>query len=404
MSKVLLQINCASGGSTGGTVASINALAKEAGYQTYTIFSRVVPSAEVYSVKSQRFTLSDRINERILIPYIEGDGFSYYFETKRALRYIRKISPSVVLLHNLHGYFLNVPVLIRYLHRHHIPMAIDLHDCWPITGNCPYYDLLGCEKWKSGCNHCPALNGYPLLKKDLTARLWKKKKRLFERCPEVVFVSVSHWLEQQLQMSFVKDHRIVNVENGVRTDVFQPRKDPNVLLKYGLDPNKPIAISVASIWSSTKGGEYLAPIGDLLASKGIQHAVVGEAGQSFVNSNIRYLGPIYDKQELSILYSSSRVFINPTMQEAFGQVNAEALACGTPIISFATGGCVEIIDDKTGILVPKGNLKEMLSAINRFFEGPGFSATDCRNRCLELFDRRTNFPLYVSLLDSLILD
>ena len=105
--------------------------------------------------------------------------------------------------------------------------------------------------------------------------------------------------------------------------------------------------------------------------------------------------------ELAKLYSEANVFVNPTYADSFPTVNMEALACGTPVITYRTGGSPEIIDDKTGVVIKQGDVKGIVAAIREMKDHP-LSSEDCRNRAVEIFDKDKRFADYVNLYEQLI--
>ena len=98
--------------------------------------------------------------------------------------------------------------------------------------------------------------------------------------------------------------------------------------------------------------------------------------------------------ELAKIYSSADVFINPTREDTFPTVNIEAIACGTPVITFNTGGSPEIIDETCGIVVPKNDVEGMKTAIINVCENKPFSKEDCVTRAKN-YDMNDKFKEYV---------
>ena len=116
---------------------------------------------------------------------------------------------------------------------------------------------------------------------------------------------------------------------------------------------------------------------------------------------IRGIQRTQNVQELAQLYSDAGVLINPTYEDNFPTVNIEALACGTPVITYRTGGSPEAIDDKTGMVIEQGNVTALANAIMQMKDTP-LSSADCRKRAEEYFDKDKCFEKYVELYEELL--
>ena len=92
------------------------------------------------------------------------------------------------------------------------------------------------------------------------------------------------------------------------------------------------------------------------------------------------------QKELAEYYSMANAFVNLTYLDTFPTVNLEALACGTPVITYRTGGSPEAVDESTGIVVEQGNLEELVKSIKYLREHP-LSSQACRERAERLFDK-----------------
>ena len=106
-------------------------------------------------------------------------------------------------------------------------------------------------------------------------------------------------------------------------------------------------------------------------------------------------------QQLVELYNEADVLINPTYADTFPTVNLEALACGTPVITYKTGGSPEAIDEKTGVVVEQGNVTALANAIMQM-KDKLLSAEACRKRAVEYFDKDKCFEKYVELYEELL--
>ena len=125
------------------------------------------------------------------------------------------------------------------------------------------------------------------------------------------------------------------------------------------------------------------------------------SSSTYKDCNLIPIQRTQNQHELSMLYSLADVYVNPTYADMFPTVNLEALACGTPVITYRTGGSPEAIDDKTGVVVEQGNVDALADAIRKM-KNLRPSSKDCRKRAEEHFDKDKCFEKYIELYESLI--
>ena len=163
---------------------------------------------------------------------------------------------------------------------------------------------------------------------------------------------------------------------------------------------------MSNIWSNDKG------LADLLALSKNPDNVVVLVGMSkaqvkqyssaqYNDCNLIPIQRTHNQYELAMLYSLADVYVNPTYADMFPTVNLEALACGTPVITYRTGGSPEAIDEKTGVVVDQGDVKALADAIVHMKESP-LASSDCRKRAKERFDKDKCFEEYIQLYKKLI--
>lgn len=310
--------------------------------------------------------------------------------TKRLIKKIEEFNPDIIHLHNIHGYYLNVEMLFAFLKQYNKPVVWTFHDCWPFTGYCCDAYYVNCEKYKKECKNCDHWFAYPFsIFKQRVNLEYKKKKELFTTLDKLTIVSPSKWLGNIISYSFLKNKRLEIINNGINLDSYKPTKKKN---------NKFTVLAVSSFWTLDKGLEDLNKMIPLL-DKDIEVIVVG-SGSDKVNGAI-CIPRTNSKQELIDIYSSSHVLINPTLDDNLPTVNIESIACGTPVITYNTGGSPEIIDEKTGIVVPKGDFEVMAKEINRVKNNYYFNQSDCLNRA-KLFSTSRMLEQYESLYNKLL--
>lgn len=402
----LLQINATvNTGSTGRIAEEIGQRAIAAGFESYIAYGR-----EARVSKSQTIRIGSDWNVRwhgIVSALFDRHGFSSKCATKKFIKQVDAINPDIVLLHNVHGYYLNLEILLGYLKEKNIPVFWTLHDCWPFTGHCSYFDAYGCEKWKTHCNHCPNQKGYPKsILFDNSKNNFDKKKALLIALPNVTYIPVCKWMGSIVENSFMKGRPQQVIYNGTNTGVFKPQGDDvteAIRRKYDID-GKHIVLGVASTWDKRKGLVDFCWLNGQLP-KDCQIVLVG-LSQKQIDSlpkgsvGIRRTESV---QELAALYSLADVFVNPTYVDNFPTTNIEALACGTPIVTYDTGGSPEAIDTNTGIVAPKGDKEALKDAICQVIENKEkYTLELCRERAVKYFNKDDRFDDYIKLFNKTI--
>lgn len=402
--KTLLIINTTCNmGSTGRIAEFIGEIASNTGWRVfYAHGSRYVSSSHHSSLE-----IGSKVknNFHALWNYgIKGeDGLGSLADTKRLIKEIEIIKPDVINLHNLHGYYINYRCLFEYLNSTSIKVVWTMHDCWPFTGGCTYLNHCMCEKWKYECGKCP-LHGdfpkHPLL--DNSKNNFLLKKDLFGKCRNLLMVPVSDWLRDLTNKSFLSNKRIKVIHNGVDLSVFKPYVDGRYREKYGIEEEY-LIIGVASPWSKRKGLDDFLRLNELLGEN-YKIILVGVNNKqlSRLPDNIIGIKRTSNVSELAKLYSTADVFVNLTYSDNFPTTNIEALACGTPVITYKTGGAPEAVDNKTGIVVEQGDLRSVVSAIEQMRTNP-LNPDLCRNRAELLFDRNKCYKEYLEIFENAVI-
>lgn len=325
-------------------------------------------------------------------------GFYSKSATKELVKKLEAIDPDIIHLHNLHGHYLNVELLFNYLSEFKKPVIWTLHDCWSFTGHCAYFDYVGCEKWRTGCYKCPNLREYPRsLLFDRSKESYRDKKRIFNSIENLSIVAPSEWLAGLARESFLGKYPVKVIYNGIDLDVFKPTES-NFRQENGLQ-GKFVMLGVANVWERRKGYSYFLELSKRLKEdERIVLLGLDESQKRELPNNILAVEKTSSQKELAKIYSAVDLFVNPTLEEVFGLVNAESLACGTPVVTFNTGGSPEAIDEHTGIVVEKGNLEELVTSIEKIkTNGKSFYSERCINRVRELFEKTEKYKEYVSL-------
>ena len=285
---------------------------------------------------------------------LDDHGFGSKGATRRFLDWVKQYDPDVIWLHNIHGYYIHIGLLFEYLRTCGKKIIWTLHDCWSFTGHCAYFDFAGCDKWKTGCHHCPQKHTYPQsLLLDNSRRNYAMKKSLFTGIPDLRLVVPSHWLEKRVKQSFLKDYPVEVVYNTINREIFKPTPG-NFRKKHGLE-DKIVLLGVASVWDARKGLSDFVELAGMLDDR-YKIVLIGltQAQISALPDKILGLPRTNSMEELVAAYSEADIFLNPSVEETFGMTAMEARCCGTEAIVYQDTACEEIVNQFGGIAVPKG--------------------------------------------------
>ena len=286
-------------------------------------------------------------------------GFASALATKKLISWLEQVDPDIIHLHCIHGYYINIKLLFDYIKKNKKKVIWTQHDCWAFTGHCAYFDMVGCYKWKTGCSNCSQLDTYPRSFFDNSKNNWIDKKRIFSDA-RVQLVTPCEWLAGMLVDSFLLEYPIKIIYNGVDCNVFHPTEN-NFKKKKRLEGMK-IILGVASEWTERKGLRDFIKLDSMLDHDKYKIVIVGLSAKQLreVPSSIIAFQRTSNVDELVDIYSSSDLYFNPTYEDNFPTTNLEAIACGTPVITYKTGGAPEALDVGNGFVVEKGDLKSVI--------------------------------------------
>lgn len=400
MPKVL-QI-CVEGntGSTGTIAESIGKIALNSGWESYIAFGRFPRESNSKLIKIGNYW--DIFLHGIETRIFDRHGLGSRGATKKLIKEIIQIAPDVIHLHHLHGYYINIEILFKFLSENNIPVVWTFHDCWSITGHCTYFDYIGCDKWKTECNNCPQMKEYPAsIFIDRSKKNFYLKKSLFNSVDNLTVVSVSNWLNDIVGKSFMRKLSRKVIYNGVDVELFKPSSSNNIKEKFSIE-SKFLIFGLATTWSKRKGLDDFIKLSKNIDENAIIILVGLNAAQiKTLPKNIIGLQRTENVQELVDLYVASDVFLNLSVEETFGLTTAEALSCGTPAIVYDATASPELIDNHTGIIVEKKNIQSLLVAIEEIKKnGKSFYTEHCRSRAVKYFDKNIRFKEYFDLYNE----
>lgn len=395
----LLQINgSANYGSVGKDAEGIGKAAIERGWESYIAYSRKMnPSiSKLINIGNKWDNYCHGIKARIF----DADGLGSKHATKNFIKVVDGIDPDLIILHNIHGYFLNYPLLFQYLQQRGTQVIWSLHDCWPFTGHCAYFVMADCMKWQNECNHCSLLNTYPVSwGYDGSCRNFRFKKKKFCSLDRMKVVAVSDWLKGLVGQSFLNIYPISRIYNGVNTEIFKFSKSGNDMW-----PGKKILMGVAEKWTKRKGLFDYIRLAQKLPKEYMIVLVGHIESNSFVDSlppNILHIDRIEGRREIAKYYTRADISMNLSYQETLGLTTIEAMACGTPCIVYNATASPELVTPDTGLVVKVGDIEDILKAIKILSvrDKASYSGA-CRKRVLDCFDEMTQFAKYLELYDA----
>lgn len=395
----IASINTVPYGSTGRIMLQITDLARARGHEAIT-FSKTrlknpYRAGGHYYIGTR---LSNAIH-RYIGPLTGRDGGYSRTATRRLIRHLDKFKPDLIHLHNLHGWYLNYELLFAYIKKRDIPVVWTLHDCWAFTGHCPHFLHSGCEKWKTECHHCPQLAVYPESRVESTGRSYREKREAFTGVKSMTLVTPSRWLADMVGESFLGGYPTRLINNGIDLAVFKPTPS-DIRDRLGIGGRR-LILGVSSDWGERKGLDVFATLASRLGD-GYAVLLVGvdEKTARTLPAGIITLPRTESAAELAAIYTAADLFVNPTREDNYPTVNMEALACGTPVITFAAGGSAEIIDEATGTSVPVDDIDALEREIRRITGEHPFDADACVARARG-FDKNARFAEYLDLYETI---
>ena len=365
MEKKLIQINTVCNGSTGNIMRQIQIAAIEEGYEASSFYGR----RKGYSdLPCERFGSFFGFWAHVIWTTItDRQGLGSYFSTKKMVNRLKIVKPDIIHMHNIHGYYLNYPILFKYLREEFEGKIIwTFHDCWPLTGHCPYFTIKKCDRWKKQCHKCPNKNNYPISWFiDASEYNYKLKKKIFTNLENMIITTPSQWMKDNIEQSFFKDMNTVVVPNGIDLNMFYPREKCDAVQKYNIPKHKKMILGVASIWEERKGLSTFIN----LAKEVQENYVIVLVGLN--RHQVKQMLPnmigierTENQNDLAELYSRADVFLNPSEEESFSLVTIEAMACGTPVVALDSSAVKELVNEKNGVVLHEPNIKDYLNAIS----------------------------------------
>lgn len=393
----VLQINSVySFGSTGRIVRQIHNSLISLGHESKVIYGRngAFFSDAIATESNDIVYVGNRLSQLVhlgLGVFFDKHGLYSKLTTEKIVNEIEKFDPDIIHLHNIHGYYLNYNVLFSYLKKANKKIVWTLHDCWPYTGYCAYYDYNECDGWKTGCRKCQYRNGYPyrILSNSKNNYI---NKQVFNMPELITIVTPSKWLANEVSQSFLADIPIKVIHNSVDLSKFKFRES-NLRNEYKL-ADKKVVLGVSNKWTKQKGYDEYIKLSKILNDQYVI-ALIGCTEKQSKNLPNNMLGVCRTNsiEELCEWYSIAEVFVNLTLEDNYPTVNLEAMACGTPIITYKTGGSTEMVENY-GYIVERYDLKKIKEIVEQTRFERIISTGNTDNSCME--------AEYIDLYDEIL--
>lgn len=393
---VLLQINVYSNFlSIGKICEDIGKTALKHGWESYVMYGRKAFPSVNKNIRIARMfnTYLHYFEQKIF----DDEGCASRFVTKRLIKKITKLNPDIIHLHDIHDHYLNYPILFKFLKESGKPVIWTQHDCWAFTGRCFYFDMVNCERWINGCYKCPLHGVYPnntLL--DSSKSNYLKKRNSFLSVDNFVLVACSNWMASLLKKSFFKEKRIQVIHNGIDLSKFKPSGEKLSSKIFRI-------LGVAAVWDARKGLKDFYTLRERLPIDEYSITLVGLTSSQIdaLPNGIKGISRTGSINEMIDLYTHSDVLLNTTYSDNYPTTHMEALACGTPVITYDTGGASESLDENTGIVIKQGDIEALIKAIISIKQIP-FSSKNCVERARKCFDKDECFESYIQLYEELL--
>ena len=402
----VLELNNTDLFSTGNIMLNTANVARSRGHEVLTASKYCKMSIDRHREDCQHYYIGNRAGNtlhRYWAWMTDMQDTGSVFSTLRFLREVDRFKPNLVHLHDILGWYLNIGILFSYIKRKNLPVIWTFHDCWAFTGRCIYFDSVHCDKWKTGCGSCPQKGYMPgTWWFDRSRWNFKRKERLFTSIEKMTIVTPSQWLADLTKQSFLRKYPVEVINNGIDLQVFKPTEGD--IYQDLKQTGKKIILGVAGTWSKRKGLDDFVKLSMDLPDDYMVVLVGLSKNEVPENSKIRAIERTHNKEELAQVYTAADVFANPTYEDNFPTVNLESLACGTPVVTYRTGGSPESIQGNNGSVVDQGDCLAFKDALIRIVQEKSQYMSDYCVKSAKKYAMQARFNDYIDLFEKVVND
>lgn len=296
--------------------------------------------------------------------------------------------PDIVHCHNLHGGYFDLR-LLPWLSQE-VPVVLNLHDAWLLSGHCAH--SFDCERWKTGCGHCPDLSIYPAIERDATRYNWRRKRDIFAKS-RLFVTTPCEWLMQKVRQSILAPAIVKArvIPNGADLSIFHPADRSRTRTDLGFAPDAKVLLFTANgirnnIWKDYATMQAaVAMVAERMRGQSLIFIALGEGGppERIGHAEIRFVPYQKDRRVVARYFQAADLYVHAARVEVSPLTIIEALACGTPVVATGVGGIPEQVkglelpqfslwnaglnrygvDEATGVLVPRGDGPAMAASI-----------------------------------------
>lgn len=396
----IIQINACYGyGSTGTIVRDLQDICITNGIECIVAFPQ--SKGKVRDGYKLGNILSNKLHA--VLSRISGlQGYFSILSTIKFLSFLSKYKPDILHIHNLHGCYINFPLLLKYAAKQEIAVVATLHDCWFYTGGCSHYTSVGCDKWLKRCGNCPRrYQETPAYLWDGSSKALADRKELFSKIGNLIGVGVSNWIIEEANKTVFKNAKCLTIYNGIDTKFFHP-VESDFRKKHNLEGKK-LILAPANKWFMGINQETFEYFAQHLTDDMRMVFIGTGCDKSRLTNKMLSIGFVSSREAIREIYSTADVMVNCTREESLSLLNLEVQACGTPVVTYSNTGVKETVDGKCGFAVENGNPEAMwnvavdvMSKEKRCFE------EHCISWVKKTFDKDQNYMKYIELYNNIV--
>lgn len=334
--------------------------------------------------------------------YLGLNGVLSNFTTTKLLRHLKEYKPDVVWLSGIHGYYVNWYRLIKFLKKNNIWTVYGMTDEFAFMGKC--CSSFECEKYKTGCHHCPHLKNYPAsLIFDNSRFVFNLKKKAYQGWDKVIFRSAPYVVNKAKGSYLLKDKQLSETDSSVDiTNIYHPRNSEKLRQELGIPENKKVALLCAPSTDPHKGAQYFEECARLCEKDDIVFVQVAFNGnKETLLSNFIPISYVNSPELLAEYYSMADVYVCTSVSDAQPNTCLEAMGCGTPIIGFNISGVPYVASKEFGTFVEPFDVQKMAEAIRNLPRKTEASIKACHEYAKQRFSVEATNGTFIDFVEEM---